>query len=373
MKSLIADRDYKVSSACGIVGIINEAGERFSGEQIISAIATMRERSNGLGGGFAAYGIYPDYKDYYAFHLIYENREAKENTEKYLKENYKIIKDEEMPTSNVKAIKNKPIVWRYFLKPEFGRIDSISEEDSVVKTVMFINEYIKDAFVVSSGKNMGIFKGVGYPEDIGEFFNLKDYQGYIWTAHGRFPTNTVGWWGGAHPFGILDWSVVHNGEISSYGINKRYLQNFGYRCTLFTDTEVITYLFDLLVRKHNLGFPIAAKILTAPFWDEIDRMDEERKNTFTVLRLVYASALVNGPFAVVVANNNTLVGLNDRIKLRPLVAARKSEFLYVASEESAIMEICKTPDKVWSPKAGEPVIGRVSPVRNSNGVKNGEN
>ena len=24
-----------------------------------------------------------------------------------------------------------------------------------------------------------------------------------------------GWWGGAHPFALLDYSVVHNGEISS--------------------------------------------------------------------------------------------------------------------------------------------------------------
>lgn len=356
---MIADRDYKVPSSCGLVGIINESGKTFSGDIIIKAISTMRERSNGLGGGFAAYGIYPDYKNYYAFHLIYENNEAKENTEKYLSKNYKFIKDEEIPTTPVKTIKNKPILWRYFLKPESKQTNSTNEEDLIVKTVMFINGFIKDAFVVSSGKNMGIFKGVGYPEDIGEFFRLSDYQAYIWTAHGRFPTNTVGWWGGAHPFGILDWSVVHNGEISSYGVNRRYLENFGYRCTLSTDTEVITYLFDLLVRKHKLGFEITSKILASPFWDEIDRMEENMRNTFITLRITYAGALVNGPFAIVVANGQTLIGLSDRIKLRPLVVAKKSEFLYIASEESAIREVCPDPAKVWTPYAGEPVIGRI--------------
>ena len=30
----------------------------------------MRDRSNGLGGGFAAYGIYPEYKDFYALHVF---------------------------------------------------------------------------------------------------------------------------------------------------------------------------------------------------------------------------------------------------------------------------------------------------------------
>lgn len=39
----------------------------------------MHDRSNGLGGGFAGYGIYPEYKDLYAFHVFYDDTEAKEN------------------------------------------------------------------------------------------------------------------------------------------------------------------------------------------------------------------------------------------------------------------------------------------------------
>ena len=66
-----------------------------------------------------------------------------------------------------------------------------------------------------------------------------------WTAHGRYPTNTPGWWGGAHPFALLDYSIVHNGEISSYDANRRYIEMFGYKCTLQTDTEVITYILGL--------------------------------------------------------------------------------------------------------------------------------
>ena len=31
----------------------------------------MHVRGNGLGGGFAAYGIYPKYDDYYAFHMMF--------------------------------------------------------------------------------------------------------------------------------------------------------------------------------------------------------------------------------------------------------------------------------------------------------------
>ena len=40
------------------------------------------------------------------------------------------------------------------------------------------------------------FKAVGYPEDVGRLYRLDEYAGYAWTAHGRYPTNTPGWWGG---------------------------------------------------------------------------------------------------------------------------------------------------------------------------------
>ena len=72
-------------------------------------------------------------------------------------------------------------------------------------------------------------------EDVGLFYRLEDYKGYSWTAHGRYPTNTPGWWGGAHPFTLLDYSIVHNVEISSYDANRRFVDMFGYKCTLQTD------------------------------------------------------------------------------------------------------------------------------------------
>jgi glutamate synthase domain-containing protein 1 len=71
---------------------------------------------------------------------------------------------------------------------------------------------------------------------------------------------------------------------------------------------------------------------------------------------------LNGPFAILFANNEGLVGLNDRIKLRPLIAAKKGDFVYMASEESAIREICPDPEDVWAPIAGEPVIALLNNV-----------
>jgi glutamate synthase domain-containing protein 1 len=236
-----------------------------------------------------------------------------------------------------------------------------AEDDLVIKAVMTINNEIVDSYVMSSGKNMGAFKAVGYAGEVGRFYRLEEYYGHTWIAHARFPTNTPGWWGGAHPFTLLDWAVVHNGEISSYGINRRYLEMFGYKCSLQTDTEVMAYLLDLLVRRHKLSISTACLVMASPFWKDIDDLPENEKRTMEALRMVYGGALVNGPFAIIFGHNNGMVGFNDRIKLRPMVAGRKDASLYISSEESAIREICPNPDKIWTPKAGEPIIGWLKP------------
>ena len=56
-----------------------------NGRRIIDSIAVMHDRSNGLGGGFAGYGIYPQYRDCYAFHIFYDFDEARVECEAYLK------------------------------------------------------------------------------------------------------------------------------------------------------------------------------------------------------------------------------------------------------------------------------------------------
>jgi glutamate synthase domain-containing protein 1 len=349
--------DNKVIDACSIFGVMDTSEKRFSGEGITRAIANMHERGNGLGGGFAVYGLYPDYADQYAFHIMYLSQQAKDQTECLLKERFNLIQAEEVPTQKTAAISDPPLVWRYFVAANHNLPKEQTEDDYVTGQVMHINTEFDGAFVFSSGKNMAVFKGVGYPEEIAEFFNLEQYQGYLWTAHGRFPTNSPGWWGGAHPFCLLDWTVVHNGELSSYGINRRYLEQFGYQCTMQTDTEVVAYAIDLLVRKHNLPMEIAAKVLAPPLWSEIERRPASEQELLRSLRKVYGSLLLNGPFTVIIAHHGQMVGLTDRIRLRPLTCGIKGDVLYLSSEESAIRLICPDLDNAWIPMGGEPIIG----------------
>ena len=349
--------DDKVIDACSLFGVMDTSGKRFPGEGAIRAIANMHVRGNGLGGGFAVYGLYPEYTDYYAFHIMYLSREGKQETEAFLKERFDLVYHEEVPTRTTPGIVDPPLVWRYFLEVGQHKPEEQSEDDYVVDRVMEINTKLKDTFVFSSGKDMAVFKGVGYPEEIAAYFCLEQYEGYLWTAHGRFPTNTRGWWGGAHPFCILDWTVVHNGEISSYGINQRYLEQFGYHCTMQTDTEVVAYAVDLLVRKHNLPIEIVAKVLAPPFWSDIERRPPGEQKLLRTLRQVYGNLLLNGPFTVIIAHQGEMIGLTDRIRLRPLTVGVKGNMLYLSSEESAIRLICHDLDRAWIPMGGKPIVG----------------
>ena len=423
-------------------------GRTFSGADVIRAMANMHERGNGLGGGFAAYGIYPDFADYYALHVMFDSETGRDAAEAYIDETCEVVRDEDIPTKPTAGIGPAPVLRRYFIIPRGGQRtlrgghgegrqasrnapsstsasasasasatsaayhadvaafrdtttcvpttgdittddfgahragvatgsaqatadaaeaadvtdvpDATEEADErIIRLVMTINMQVPDAFVLSCGKNMGVFKGVGYPEDIGRFFRLDEYEGYLWTAHGRFPTNTQGWWGGAHPFSILDWTVVHNGEISSYGTNRAFLETQGYCCSLHTDTEVIAYAIDLLARRHRLPMWAVAKVLAPPFWSSIDRTGEPERQLFTALRIIYPDLLMNGPFTVIIANRQMMVGLRDRVELRPLVAATSGDILYLSSEEAPIRLINPHLDRVWMPRGCEPVLGRV--------------
>ncbi len=352
---MLREGEFRNPSGCAISGMISRSGKRFSGQAIIDSIAVMHDRSNGLGGGFAAYGIYPEYKDYYALHVFYDDAEAKKLCEEFLEGHFEIINLSKIPTRKIPQIEDEPLIYRYFVAPLRSELASsqLDEREFTARCVFRINTEHRGSFVFSSGKNMGVFKAVGFPEDVGRFYRLEEYEGYAFTAHGRYPTNTPGWWGGAHPFALLDYSVVHNGEISSYDANRRNIEMYGYKCTLQTDTEVITYIIDYLHRRVGLTLEEISTVMAAPFWDTIAAMPHEQREQVSYLRNVFSSYLVTGPFSIIVGFDGGLMALNDRLKLRSMVIGEAEDMVYMASEESAIRRIAPKLDRVWSPSGGE--------------------
>jgi glutamate synthase domain-containing protein 1 len=126
-----------------------------------------------------------------------------------------------------------------------------------------------------------------------------------------------------------------------------------------TDTEVLAYAVDLLMRRQHLPIELVAKVLAAPLWSEIDYMEPKQANLLRTLRQTYGSLLMNGPFSIVIAHHGEMIGLTDRIKLRPLVAGTNGDYLYLSSEESAMRLVSPQLDKFWCPRGGEPVVARL--------------
>ncbi len=54
------------------------------------------------------------------------------------------------------------------------------------------------------------------------------------------------------------------------------------------------------------------------------------------------------------------MALNDRLKLRSMVAGEKGDTVYFASEECAIRVIEPNLDRIWAPRGGEAVIVRLN-------------
>ncbi len=355
-------RANPVIAMCGIIGVMDRNRGTIGGSGIRQALSMMNERGSGEGAGYAAYGIYPEYRDCYALHVFFNDiQEDKLPFDAVLEQWGTVEHDEAIPTYDQPNLRAVHTPWRYFFRPDPSLAPGGAPQDDIVSTlVMRVNAARRGALIVSSGKNLGVFKAAGWPEDVANFYRIEDYEGYTWLAHNRYPTNTPGWWGGAHPFNLLDWSVVHNGEITSYGTNRRYIESFGYTCSMFTDTEVVAYLIDLLVRRHGLDIDIAVRALAPPFWEDIDRMPGAEQEWNTALRLAYAQAMMNGPFAIVAADAGTMVGFTDRSKLRPMVVGECGDRLYISSEEAAIRAMEPNVESIMMPAAGEPVIGRVA-------------
>ena len=132
---MVKEGQVRIPSGCAIAAVISKEGKKMSGQMIYNAMKPMHDRSNGLGGGFAGYGIYPEYKDFYALHMFFDCRATRKACEAFLKERFEIVKSEIIPTRTIPAITDAPIIWRYFVAPLRSQLTSmqLDEKEFVAK------------------------------------------------------------------------------------------------------------------------------------------------------------------------------------------------------------------------------------------------
>ncbi len=307
-------------SSCGLLAILRKNNsEKIHGKLVSNSLNSIRYRGSDKGSGYATFNLNDN--NSYKIKVFYNGNEEKLN--KILSKSFDIHNYYVENNNSVKS-------YCYNL----GTIDLNSI--NTVNDVLWEN---KSGRIYSSGTSLDVFKGVGYPDDVADEYNINNMRGDLWLAHTRQPTNSPGdepYW--SHPFSTFNVAIIHNGDISSFGANREYLKNHGMKSFVGTDSEVISYIFRELLKKYDL-------ITT------IKIMGNKIEDKYT--KYINRGYVLDGPYTVVIGyddgNDLYLIGLTDKTKLRPIILGEDQDNYYIASEEKEIKLINKNA-RVWTMK-----------------------
>jgi methylamine---glutamate N-methyltransferase subunit A len=163
--------------------------------------------------------------------------------------------------------------------------------------------------VVSSGRDLEVFKGLGPPVDISDEYGLPERHGYLAVGHTRMATESAVTTDGSHPFSTHDdLCVVHNGTFSNYFTVRRDLERQGQRFLTDNDTEV------------------AARLIGGEMEDGRDLRDA----------LAVLQKEMDGFYTLVCATRNQLAVVRDEFGCKPAMVAVSDRYVAVASEFRAL-------------------------------------
>ncbi len=176
-----------------------------------------------------------------------------------------------------------------------------------------------------------------YPDLISEGF-----ESGIATFHRRYSTNTFPNWTLAQPFRV----ICHNGEINTVRTNRNAVSAFarGLNPPLpggdlltpkMSDSGSLDEWLEYLVLQQNWSLLRALRLSIPPVWDtEADIWGQDAFDIFTYYRRTYGSLCAwDGPAGIIGTDGRTLVGLVDRMGLRPVRwCSDRRGWLYIGSE-----------------------------------------
>ncbi len=162
------------------------------------------------------------------------------------------------------------------------------------------------------------------------------------TFHRRYSTNTLPNWKLAQPFRY----VCHNGEINTVRTNRNAVSAFSRGLTppppggdlltpRMSDSASLDEWLEYLTLEQGWSLERALRLSIPPVWDtEEDVWGSEAFQLFTYCRRTYGSLCAwDGPAGVIGTDGRTLVGLVDRMGLRPVRwCSDKRGWLYIGSE-----------------------------------------
>jgi len=375
-------RKSEAEGGCGVIGIA--CSEKIAARHLLQALIQMRNRGNSKGGGIAAVGLIPEelgvskdlLENDYLLNLAYLEPDCRREVEqKHIKPIFEIEHIRHAPQmDDFRAIKGleiqPPEVYMYFVRVKHEVLHEFRKraglhatqkvglgtqglEDEIVyqNTYRLNREFYSStgrnhAFVLSHGKNMLVFKMVGYGDDVIRYYQLENLHAHVWIGHHRYPTKGRVWHpGGAHPFVGLHEALVHNGDFANYASICEYLAQRNIHPLFLTDTEVSVLVFDLLHR--NYGYPLEYVIESLAPTTERDftLLPKDKQHIYRMLQTVHIHGSPDGPWFFLIAQSAQpeqvyrLIAITDTSMLRPQVFALQqgsADVGFAASEKQAI-------------------------------------
>jgi len=395
---------------CGVTGFACTVPVR--GRFIYEPSIQMQNRGNGKGGGIAAAGFVPKQigvsrevlDSHYILQIALLDPAAHEELERrYVLPNFDIALSQRIETigdyRDIPGLDVKPPdVHRYIVRAKrdvlakFARgagLEALGprdiEDEFVYRNSFQINDTYyaslgeQRAFVLSQGRDLMVFKLVGYAEQNVQYYKLEDTQAHVWIAHQRYPTKGRVWHpGGAHPFVGVNEALVHNGDFANYHSVSEYLLQRNIRQQFLTDTEVSVQLFDLWDRvyKYPLEYIIEALAPTTEL--DFDQLPPEKQRIYRQIQATHIHASPDGPWFFIIARSLPdrkqfqLLGITDTSMLRPQVFALsdsgEAQIGLICSEKQAIdatlrslaredKRFCPVADKYWNARGGSHTDG----------------
>jgi len=405
---------------CGVTGFACTIPVK--GRHIFEPSAQMHNRGNGKGGGIAAVGLSAEdlgvsqeiLEEDYLLQIAYLDPTVRREVEETCISPFLHV-DKSEKVANVEDYRDieglevkPPDVWRYFVRVKEDVLTDFIEqhhldmdirkaqlraklcpeselrrklEDEFIyqntfrlNTKFYASLGEKKAFVLSHGRNMLIFKIVGYAEHTVKYYQLDNFLAHVWIAHQRYPTRGKVWHpGGAHPFIGLNAALVHNGDFANYYSVTEYLRGRNIYPLFLTDTEVSALLFDLLSRIYQYPLEYIIEALAPTTERDFDLLPPEKQKIYRHIQSMHIHGSPDGPWFFIIARNDVyenqfqLLGITDTSMLRPQVFALQEnedvQIGLICSEKQAIdatlnslaqedKRFCPIADKYWSVRGG---------------------
>jgi glutamate synthase domain-containing protein 1/glutamate synthase domain-containing protein 3 len=394
---------------CGVVGLA--ASEPVAGRHLVAPARQMHNRGNGKGGGLAAAGLSPaqmgvsaeTLREATLLQIAYLDAGARSEVEQdAILSHYDLLQVHAIPALDdhrqVPGLEVKPpelvcyfvrakpaALARFAAENGLEGLDARQVEDEYVYRQSFLlNQRFyaslgeQRAFVLSHGRDLLVFKIVGYAEQAVEYYQLEDLEAHVWIAHQRYPTKGRVWHpGGAHPFIGLNEALVHNGDFANYHAVATYLRQRNIVPLFLTDTEVSVLLFDLLDRVYGYPLEVTIEALAPTTERDFHLLPSEKQRLYKAVQTTHMHASPDGPWFFIIARSRPdegkyqLLGITDTSMLRPQVFAiheGKLQIGLIASEKQAIdaaleslanedERICPVADRYWNARGGSHTDG----------------